>query len=296
MSQLGDGWEGTRTAFLLCEELEQRILQYSWLWHSRVLLLGNRKYDQPSDILLFSPVLLHLSTNAPGDSEPAWPQGLLRIWGACKGCVCVWSTSWQHHSGSQARIDLFQLTEMRGKDQNMLSPLTRGCCISHHSPCAQQSCLVYSFWLPPTRYNGTENCLVSLKLIFSTKLVLPFFFASPFLGKISITRASPSYAGKSCSQLLDSYSSTFSLHSSLSSWYSLLCLVRYFLIFLGFLINKMKTGHQNWIHSISSTLYQDNMFMCMCISVYPSSSSKYLLFIPSSSTGILPPNPLRISY
>lgn len=180
MSQLGDGWEGTRTAFLLCEELEQRILQYSWLWHSRVLLLGNRKHDQPSDILLFSPVLLHLSTNAPGDSEPAWPQGLLRIWGACKGCVCVWSTPWQHHSGSQARIDLFQLTEMRGKDQNMLSPLTQGCCISHHSPCAQQSCLVYSFWLPPTRYNGTENCLVSLKLIFSTKVVLPFFFCFPF--------------------------------------------------------------------------------------------------------------------
>lgn len=38
------------------------------------------------------------------------------------------------------------------------------------------------------------------------------------------------------------------------------------------------------------------MFMCMCVSVYPPSSSKYLPFILSSFTGILPPNPLRISY
>lgn len=58
----------------------------------------------------------------------------------------------------------------------------------------------------------------------------------------------------------------------------------------------MKIWHQNCINSIPSTLHQESMFMCMCVSVYPPSPSKYLPFILSSFTGILPPNPLRISY
>lgn len=150
----------------------------------------------------------HLETqNLPG-------HGAVMCWGSAEAarCGCVRGTPCQQHSESQARIDLFQLTEMRGKDQDMLGALScltraqlralsQGCCISHPSTLGT----AFGFLLKDTTEQRT--CFVSLKLTFSTKGVL---FASLFLGKVSTTHLSLPSAGKSWSQLLDSYSLTSS--------------------------------------------------------------------------------------
>lgn len=161
-----------------------------------LLLLGSRKHDEPSGILLLSLMLPHLSTNTPGDAEPAWPQGIWICWGSDEParCECVWSTPCQHHSESQETSDLFQLTEMREKDQDVLplwAPLS--CLTSATAQCSHPRLLYFSlvlsrvtlwtafgFLLKDTTQQRT--CFVSLKLVLNSKGVL-FFFCFPFSGE-----------------------------------------------------------------------------------------------------------------